>query len=381
MTFSTLSPSWTELADMQPRPISARLGDGYVYGVSDDAKLWRSLDAARSWQQVGSTAWCTEKATLLLPAGDGEVLIAASQSIWKTSGWGTGTITKSQKLISPTSAAFLSWGVDVTPAGKAIAVHYSTNYANSYAAWFSADCGNTWAIVRDLIATDENDQHFHFACFDPYNNNRIYLNHHSNTPPYPKDIEYSDNDGGSWTKVSRIEVIQGNTTIRRVQPTTCVPTREGFIMGSDDPFAGIYRMRRSTLEVEEFALGAQGGVPWQLNCFATYGELDPATGFVFTCFKQQTASGKGFIMASNAVEGGLVWEEPTSFPYTGQTGLSSAPGFYALAYQGDEIVATAIRPSDADPGKNVWWTFRASKPVFELDPSGLMFAIARGSRS
>jgi len=91
--------------------------------------------------------------------------------------------------------------------------------------------------------------------------------------------------------------------------------------------------------------------------FATYSAKDPYTGLIYTCWKQQTANGRNYIICSNGIEGDVVYEDPGQY----STASGALPGFYYLAITDTEIIAAAIRPSASDGVTKVWWIFRANK--------------------
>lgn len=358
----------TELPASAVRVINSRLDDGYVYGKHDNNSLHRSADGARTWERIGAIgALGGDSIGLLLPAGDGEVLLVGATSIYKTSGWSgaIGSVTRSQVLQSTTVAQFQTWGVSSDGAGRCVATHYaaSPNFSASRYVWYSGNFGATWSVIRDLGASSENDQHLHFAIFDKYDNGRIYINHHQESNGGSgKSIEYSDDNGSTWNKVKHIQVIQSDGAVRSIQPTTVLIHSEGLVMGSDEPDTGLYILRRGENKVEYFAAGAQEVGALTVRSFATFAHIDPYNGVGYTCFKQQTLNGCGYIMASNGLRGDVVFSDQLGFPVSGQAALGGLlPGFYAIAFTQNEIVGTVVRPSAADPTKNAYWLFRSNK--------------------
>lgn len=362
------TPTLVELAASAPRVIASKMNDGYVYGKHDSNTLYRSTDGARTWEKIGATgALGGDAIGLILPAGDGEALLVGAANIYKTTGWAgpVASVTRTAVLASSTVAQFQTWGVDSDGAGRCIATHYaaSSNFTASRYVWYSSNYGTTWTVVRDLGGTGENDQHLHFVLIDKYANGRLYVNHHQETDAGTgKSIEYSDDNGATWQKVPHIRFIQSDGTIRVIQPTTAVALPEGLVMGSDDPDTGLYILRRGENRIEYFARGANESGPLTVRSFATFSFIDQYDGLTYTAFKQQTTGGRGYVMVSDGVTGSVVFEDTLGFPVSGQTAMGGyLPGFYSIATTATEVLGTVVRPSAADPAKNAYWLFRASK--------------------
>ena len=362
------NPTLVELAASAPRVIASKMRDGYIYGKHDSNTLYRSTDGARTWEKIGATgALGGDSIGLILPAGDGEALLVGAANVYKTTGWKgpVASVTRTAVLASSTVAQFQTWGVDVDGAGRCIATHYaaSPNFTASRYVWYSSDAGATWSVVRDLGGSGENDQHIHFTLIDKYAGGRLYVNHHQEIDGGSgKSIEYSDDNGATWLKVPHIRLYQSNGEIRVIQPTTAVALPEGLVMGSDDPDTGLYILRRGENRVEYFARGADETGPLTVRSFATFSFIDQWDGLTYTAFKQQTTGGRGYVMVSDGLRGSVVFADTLGFPVSGQTAMAGLlPGFYSIATTQTEVVGTVVRPSAADPTKNAYWQFRASK--------------------
>ena len=355
---------WTELTDAMVRPIASRMRDGFVYGTKSGL-LYRSNNGARTWQQVG-TATLTENNTphTVLPLGDGQALICCSFNIYRTSGWNGGTVT-STKVLTSVTANFLEWGVDTTDDGRCVATHYAAgaNFTASTFVWYSDNNGATWRVIRDLTTDSKNDRHIHFAMFDKFGNDRIYIAHHNEAVGGSgKAIEYTD-DAGTWYEVPDITVTDDAGAPRVVQPTTAVSTPEGIIMGSDDNWSGLYILRRGSTSVEKFVSGPMLPGSISVPVFATYSERDPKTGDVYTCFVQQQASSPGFLMATDGVGGSTIYTHPEAYPVSGYGGVQGLPGFSSFTMTDSEIIAIARRPSLINPANNAYWMLRTPRPA------------------
>jgi hypothetical protein len=355
---------WTELGASDVRPIASRLRDGYIYGTKPGGLLLRSADGGRTWEQVG-TASLTDGNTprLILPLGDGESLIVTARHIYRTSGWGSASVSVSLVLTSTTTAYFLEWGVD-TSGQKCVATHYNaSNYSESRHVWYSDDNGKTWRIIRDLNTDGKTNHHLHFATFDTYANDRIYISHHSDPGlGTDKSIEYTDDVGANWQSVPNITIFDDAGAVRTVQPTACVPTPDGMVFGSDDTWTGFFILRRGSAAIEKLVPGVPSVGNISVTGFATYCERDAESGDIYACWVQSSASSVAYVLASDGISGSVVYQMPVSYPISGFGGVQGLPGFMSLTMTGDELIVVARRPSDVTPTDNVYWMLRAPRP-------------------
>ena len=282
---------YTAVTPSSERIVASRLGDGYVYKVFVNT-LYRTRDGI-SWTAIGP---CPSTTSLLLPAGDGEVLIGAmSDGVHRTSGWKSGTYTHSRVLFSPDSD-FASWGLDVTPDGRCVCTHYrATDYTKSRYVWYSSDCGKTWTVILDINDLDSGQSHLHFAMFDRFAGDRIIVCYHGNDAlGYTrKIIQYTDNIGATWVQLSDAW-----------QPTTCVATPAGLVMGTDDAPSGVlHALRKPDGTYGAPYIAAQMPVEQNPTAyqFAIYAEMDMSTGTVYTAFVSQADGTPAGIVASDGV--------------------------------------------------------------------------------
>ena len=290
-----INPEYTDVTAEGDRIVASRLRDGYVYKRVGTV-LHRTSDGS-TWSAVGP---CPGTTALLIPAGDGEVLMACgSAGVHRTSGWG-GTYTRAQ-VINSVDSDILSWGLDSTGDGRCVATHYrATDYTKSRYVWYSSDAGKTWSVIADLDAELDAQWHLHFAVFDPWVDGRIIICAHSHPTSgiQGKFVRYTDNLGASWTNIST-----------SWQPTTCVPTEFGLVMGTDDGPGGVLHANRTpdggygapfiaaALPVEQAAVAYQ---------FAVYAQ-SASDGTVYTTFISQVDGTPGSIVASDGVSAAEVF--------------------------------------------------------------------------
>ena len=349
--------TWAELAGSAIYPICSRLEDDYTYGYSV-AGLHRSTDGGRTWSPVGLVI---SQAQLLLKAGDGEALVVTNNNLYRTSGWGSPTITASIVLTLP-SGYFQVWGIDTAPdVGRGICTHYGTDigFVASRYVWHSSDYCQTWTIVRDDVALGTTDRHNHFAVFDPYANNRMYYIAHGDSG---KNLSYSDDMGVTWEDVDNTYT-DDTGTVNQVQCTTAVPTPAGLVMGDDDMWAGMFILSRDTGKIEKLCRGPeQPGVNLSVKSFATYAQYDKNRELVYTVWNQQEAGGVMYITATDGCSADVIYVHPESYPVTGYGGVQGLPGFFGFSLTSSEIVLVARRPSLITPADNARWLMRAPLP-------------------
>ena len=346
------NPAWVDI-------LTSRLNDGRLYSIQG-ARLHYSTDFGNNWTPIGpSGVTGSGVAHSILPLGDGEVLLVAPSTIYKTVGWPSSEFTTKLVFTNPTTSVFQSWGVDTTPSGLVVATAYQAGtlagFQQSRYVWLSQNSGETWSVIRDLDAVGKNDQHIHFAVIDPWQNNRIYIGHHNyDATGTGKGIEYTDDRGATWTPLDINLTVGGVTVV--AQPTTAVATPGGIVFGSDDAVTGLFVLRRGNTKLEFMAEGPAEDFATTVRSFARHSQIDPETGVVYTCFVLQSKGGHGFIMASDWRSGSVVYDDGTYANFT-----SSLPGFYRFAFVPQGIVALALRPSTANPAVDTWWIMRAKR--------------------
>ena len=328
------------IATAYEQVVASRLGDGYVYRISGTT-LSRTSDGL-AWLPV-----CTAPSTsrLILNAGDGEVLIAAGSSgVHRSTGWGKPSCTFTQVLDS-LGADVLSWGMDTNGRGLCVATHYwGSPYNKSRYAWKSTDSGKTWVVIHDINGMhgsdpNANEWHRHFIAIDPWANDRILIGYHGNPAmsQIGKSLEYSDDGGVTWTVLSD-----------QWQPTTCVPTRGGLVMGTDDGPGGILIARRNASGGYDAPYLAarlpteQTKSAWN---FAIYAQRDDFDGTVYTTFISQvtTPLTPAAIMASDGISAALIYKSVPMRNTEGYREFGILPSGALMIYaQESDGVAAAV---------------------------------------
>ena len=220
-------------------------------------------------------------------------------------------------------------------------------------------------MIRDLTTDSKNDRHIHFAVFDRYGGNRIYIGHHNEDAQAGsgKAIEWTDDKGATWTEVANITIINEAGATRVVQPTTAVSTPRGLILGSDDTWTGLFILPRGKNKVEKLAAGVPQPPSNSVTGFATYSQMDRVTGEIYTCWVQSFADNYAYVMASDDVAGAVLYKMPDMYPVSGYGGIGGLPGFVSLTFTDTELLALARRPSAVNPANNAYWVLRAARPA------------------
>lgn len=304
--------------------IASRLKDGYLYG-RNSSTLYRSSNKGNSWEMVGVIAGTPY---LLVKAGDGEVLAACgSAGLLKSSGWNRSALTATWEVKISTNgdSDFLSWGLDSDGNGLCIATHYrSADYTKSRFTWLSRDCGDNWHVIHDL--GENSDLHMHFAAIDPWANNRLWISYHQlSANGSTKAVRYSDDLGGTWKTLSS-----------EWQPTTCVATPNGMVMGTDDGPGGILHVPRMENADDMYIyLAAPLPVeqtPFAWN-FAIYSQYDENTGAAYVSFVSQVDGTPAAIFASDGIAASeILRSEPQN----------NGDGFKEFSVFEDQIIFYAV---------------------------------------
>lgn len=348
-----------ELAAFDPQVVVSTLNDGYIYGQIYGMQ-YRSADAGRTWQSIGALV-TTDTVRGFHPCGDGEALIHCANSLRKTVGWGTGSVTVRTVLTTPTTAQFQWWGVDVdATTGKAIATHYDgSDYTASRYVWLSLDRCETFNVIVDQnLRPGGIDRHIHAAVIDRFANGRIYYNDHD-VPGTGRTMQYSDDNGATWTSIG-ISYTREDGVVDTAQPTVMVPTPYGIVMGDDDGWAGTFILPRDGKnKLRRFVKGPD--LPGVINgpkAFAMYGAYDLKKQVAYMVWVQQVATGRPYVMAFDGRSGSVIWQESAPLDM-GLPGVAGLPGFNCFAFTDTEIVIGSRRKSVADPTKQANWHLRS----------------------
>lgn len=279
-----------------PRP--REFFDGYLWG-EDGTDIFRSDDGGETWEQYAALPGGSVRG--ILKTSDGEVLVARSLGVWRSSDWSSGSPTWAQTLDvqDGTTAGLLEWGFDGHGLNF-IATHYSATRVDSRYAWITTDGGATWSQVWDSAARFPNDHestHLHGVCYDRWDDRFFLTEGHV---AGVVGIYVSTDDGDNWT------IIDDDGLNLTSAPTTVTATDQGIVFGSDNANNGIWVLRRNASKVEHvWRWNLRGG----LNGFATQGKRDPTTGIVYVGFRTQLSGAKAIIAASDGQVGSLVWTD------------------------------------------------------------------------
>ena len=271
---------------------------GFLWGAQD-GNIVKSTDG-QNW-----TVHCSNPGfSKILPCGDGEVLLASTESIRRSSGWESGAPTWETVLSVNPGGVFTRFNVD-GDGTKFIATQYSGEgtYSASRYGHISLDGGKTWTLVWDTVErfgeTLANSSHIHGCCYDPWSD-RFYIaeGHGAEIA----GIYTSTDDGATWTRHPGM--------VQNPAPTVMVATDDGLCCGSDASVGGLHGVHRTVdpaLEVirpiKVWASGENGS-----STFATGGVRDPETGLVWMGFYVGQPGIMPRIMVGNASQGDVAWE-------------------------------------------------------------------------
>lgn len=328
---------------------------GYTWGYLTSGDIYRQPVAGGAWA-LYTAATPADVGTIirLIPTSDGEVLLASSAKVYKSSNWATpGSVTWTQVLAINAPTSILRWGFD-GDATKFIATSYAAgdNFAASRYVYISTDAGDTFTLVYDSVAVHgaalADLSHVHGVTYDPWGD-RFYLSEGHGTIG---GIYCSDDDGATW---SRAVGMAANPS-----PTTLTPTPDGLVCGSDNSENGLYGVvRRDDHTTEELVqtwawrTGVDGLIGYGMR-----GVYDPTTGLVYVTFISNFSSVRPIIAAGTPTSGGLVytWDDPNSWQL--ENIVMPTPGkIMAIAQKLDssfhDFTATTARPGalrDLDRG-------------------------------
>lgn len=280
---------------------------GLLYANSATA-LYSSADMGETWELVFNK---TGRWWKMLQCSDGEILYTNGGSeVFKSSGWqlNPATATFASVVNLGPIAGVLRWSID-GDGDKFIVTHYSSSdrTASRYA-FISTDAGDTWQQVWDSVdkfgQASADISHIHAVCYDPFNDRFWICEGHQDL-----GVWYSDNDGGSWSRLDTGDLYVGST------PTTLTATPYGIVAGTDEFPDGVHVIKGGspeTLKVEVLYVYRANTAGLVLQCDASV--TDPDTGMVYISARGQAPASNSVILASNGESAGLVYESDSVQP-------------------------------------------------------------------
>lgn len=276
---------------------------GYFYEKFvgyQDGDLYTSQNGV-NWTKVGRTP-LGQQVEKILPTLDGEVMCAIRQSLHRSSGWGTGSISWSKKMDVTPGAGIQPFGFNGR-AGKFIVTEYSGERGTSRYAYISTNDGNNFTKVWDSNEkhgpVDGPLTHIHGVEYDHYAD-RFYLSegHH----PASCGLYVSVDDGATWMRPPGL--------FEDPSPTTIDVTPDGLVCGSDSGRAGILGVVRQDNPMDEefihtwvWQTGKDGVVGFGASSFR-----DDTTGVVYIGFRVGQPDVHPIIAGGTPTAAGLVWE-------------------------------------------------------------------------
>ena len=300
-----------------PDPVKT-IGDT-LYGWNG-GNLYGKTSRAGAWALV--TAVPTSPIILELMS-DGEVVLVGSTQVYKSTGWGSGTVTWTLKVTNSDPAgnsAFLKYSSAGTDGVKMIVGEYAGNLytggaEDSIKCWATTDSGDNWTIVwnsQTQFPSDYNNTHIHGCCYDAAQDLFLVIEGHTSS----RGVYYSPADLGSisWTRIEKGEFGQ----LREDgQPTTIVPCAAGIVLASDSPDQGLWVIERGASPSDmrvEYLLAATHGE----HAVAGFGQVhavDPLTGVVYIGMRVNYQPGSTHpleIYASNGGDAIVAWRGDSS---------------------------------------------------------------------
>lgn len=294
-------------------PVALDVWGGYAWG-SYGSNIYRSADEGDTWALYASTYPAGKTLLRILPTSDGEVIVCDAATIYKSSGWATGTPTWTLKVTANGTCQFQSWGFDGDSAGtKFISTEYSSTRADSRYVRISLDSGTTWAVAYDSVAvhgeTLANGSHLHGCGYDEWGDRFYFSEGHDDggTVGDIAGVYCSTDDGATWARATGMA--------HNPAPTVIVATKDGLVCGSDSPTSGMFGVQRRTNPATEelvstyrWRTGRAGTIG-----FGKRGFRQPGTDVVFVSFTTHFADVAPIIAAGTPTSGALVYTWPSAY--------------------------------------------------------------------
>lgn len=280
---------------------AAEVFDGYVWGALNGV-IYRRPQAGGEWEAHADHPDGHPVLVRLFPTSDGEAILASAYAIFKSSGWHSGTVTWTEKIVANGSTYFLEWGLD-GDGTKFITTTYAagTDFTHSRYAWVSLDAGDTWTVAYDSVArygqATADQSHIHGVAYDQWVD-RFYLSEgHTSI----SGIYHSEDDGVTWGRSPGMKLDPS--------PTTLTPTDHGMVCGSDHVDGGLYGVIRRDDPMDEELEWTWQWHPGRdgLVGFAQRGFRCPDTGTVYVGFRSNFDDVLPVIAAGTPTSGALIY--------------------------------------------------------------------------
>ena len=213
--------------------------------VSVDASgvLFRSIDGG-AWSVIGpAPADAPRNTSAIFALDDGEVLLKLYRTLWRSSGWLSGSPTWTKTLETENYGAAVPWfqpGWSINVGRQYVmASEYGSPKPNAYRAYLSTDYGATFTPVFDLrtqfVVDGASNCHLHGSAVDVWHGEIPRLWQITADVGF-KGLWYSDNLGASWSRIPDAaydDYVNTPALAEANNYTTITPTPLGLVLGAD----------------------------------------------------------------------------------------------------------------------------------------------------
>lgn len=302
----------TLVADSTAIWVAGSPGDGFVYGMDGDSKVYRKAAWGDAWTEVSQVT--TARRGMIHLLGDGHYLcVLGDNGLWRTDGTDITTAGWTQVLapngpdedFQPNGTKAYGQYVLTTAVIRGVADWTSNRYFH-----LSTDNGQTFTTVKDTNLIDAQIHH-HAVCLIPGNyvglaHPMLMISYHGGD--HGMAVEVSDDLGATWTAIkdARGNLANGGRAIR---PMTMNVTAHGVVMGPDISPDGVYVLRYADRIGDMF-------VEWLVQTdrtesdgllVAKHSDVDPVTGIVYICCRTNVANLPPRILATDGASAAEVF--------------------------------------------------------------------------